>query len=584
MGKSNDSNLPPSSRTLRSSVVEQTQVGPFLILKRLGNNRRQRVFHARQVEQKKNVALKFINVPPNVAWHKALDKLDREFNQLSKLRHPNLVRVFGAGVEAEQVFLATELIDGESLSTLLSRRGKLAHDQVVEYGKQIADVLVFLHDKDLIHSKLTPEKILITADHQVKIADLRLNRAKRRRWDSTRRRELDIAAYMAPEQFTEGATEKSDFYSLGVIVYEMLSGKLPYPPDTMGRMTKNKMNAPVPSIAKQVMNCPMWLDKIVTQMLDPDPRRRPHSAQAIAMAFEEIKNIDATQKAAVDQMASGFNALTAGEDKSEAQRLLGQETKPKKTGPPFYQSIWFQGVALVLVALGIVYLVQFTSQQSQLEQARQLVESEKAEDWSQARNLLGPIMLGNSELAKEATEVYYLSRQKSLVARAEAGEVSRLDNEDFQQFIKAYRLQSLGQNEEAAEIYSRLVVQIPFDSDQRHIHRESKSRYQELSKNFQWPTDTQALMSLIATFESATSESELIEAQSKLGKLTIRFAGEEGYAEVINTAGKLLATIKERLVDLRNPALPEQADDDSPTEVDSDTSLLATPLNGNSGN
>lgn len=573
----------PHRAPCRSPAVEQTQVGPFLILKRLGNNRRQRVFHARQVEQQKDVALKFINVPPNVAWHKALDKLDREFNQLSKLRHPNLVRVFGAGVEEEKVFLATELIDGESLSTLLSRRGKLAHDQVVEYGKQIADVLVFLHDKDLIHSKLTPEKILITADHKVKIADLRLNRAKRRRWDSTRRRELDIAAYMAPEQFTEGATEKSDFYSLGVIVYEMLSGKLPYPPDTMGRMTKNKMNAPVPSIAKQVMNCPMWLDKIVTQMLDPDPRRRPHSAQAIAMAFEEIKNIDATQKAAVDQMASGFNALTAGEDKSEAQRLLGQETKPKKTGPPFYQSVWFQTVALVLVALGIVYLVQFTTQQSKLEQARQLVESKNEEDWSEARNLLGPIMWGDGELAKEATEVYYLSRQKSLVARAEAGEVSRLDNEDFQQFIKAYRLQSLGQDEEAAKIYSRLVVQIPFDSDQRHIHRESKLRYQTLSNKFQWPTNTNALMSLIAECEAATTEAKLIEAQSKLGNLTIRFAGEDGYADVIDAAGTSLVAIKERLVSLRNPTSSEETEVDAKTKVNANTPPPASPLNSDSG-
>ena len=142
---------------------------------------------------------------------------------------------------------------------------------------------------------------------------------------------------MAPEQFTEGASEKSDFYSLGVMVYEMLSGKLPYPPDTMGRMTKNKINAPIPSIASHVMNCPIWLDKIVTQTLDPDPSKRPHSAQAIVLAFQEIQNIDATQKAAVDQMASGFNPLTAGEDKSEAKKLLGQE-EPKPKGPPFYQA------------------------------------------------------------------------------------------------------------------------------------------------------------------------------------------------------------------------------------------------------
>ena len=185
--------------------MENTQVGPFLIVKKLGNNRRQRVYHARQTEQNRDVALKFIAIPPEVEWTKALNKIELEVKELQKLDHPNLVKVYGAGVHEERVFFATELVDGESLSAILSRRGKLTPDLVVEYGRQIADVLRYLHHRELIHSKLTPEKILITNDHKVKVADLRLNRSRRRRWDSRRHRELDIAAYMAPEQFTEGA-------------------------------------------------------------------------------------------------------------------------------------------------------------------------------------------------------------------------------------------------------------------------------------------------------------------------------------------------------------------------------------------
>jgi serine/threonine protein kinase len=251
--------------------VENTQVGPFLIIKKLGTNRRQRVYHARQTEQNRDVALKFISLPPEVEWSKALGKIELEVGELQKLKHPNLVKVYGAGVHDEEIFFANELIDGESLSAILSRRGKITPDLVVEYGRQIADVLRYLHHRELIHSKLNPEKILITPDHKVKIADLRLNRSRRRRWDSRRHRELDIAAYMAPEQFTDGATHKSDLYSLGVILFEMLTGKLPYEPDTMGRMTRMKMNAPVPSAATHVMNCPIWLDKIITQMRAAEP-------------------------------------------------------------------------------------------------------------------------------------------------------------------------------------------------------------------------------------------------------------------------------------------------------------------------
>ena len=162
--------------------MENTYVGPFLIVKKLGS-RRQKVYHARQTEQDRDVALKFISVPPSVEWAKALDKINREVIELQKLQHPNLVKVYGAGVDDDRIFFATELIDGESLTSILSRRGKLTPDLVVEYGRQISEVLRYLHAKDLIHSKLTPEKILVTPDHRIKITDLRLNRSKRRRWD-----------------------------------------------------------------------------------------------------------------------------------------------------------------------------------------------------------------------------------------------------------------------------------------------------------------------------------------------------------------------------------------------------------------
>ena len=306
--------------------VENTQVGPFRILKRLGTSRRQQVFHARQEKQQRDVVLKFISLPPHIEWIKALDKIERETAELRKLRHKNLVRVYGVGVHDEEeskVFFATELIEGEPLSSILARRGKLAPDLVVEYGHQIAEALKYIHNKDIVHSKLTPDKIIITPDHQVKVSDLRLNRARKRRWDATRKRDLEIAAYMAPEQFDEGGTQKSDFYSLGVILFELLTGKLPYEPDTMGRMAKAKKEVQAPSVAEQVMNCPIWLDKIVTQMVQADPRQRPHSARAITFAFEEIKKMDSTRKSAASQMVGSFNPLNAGGDKTAARKALG---------------------------------------------------------------------------------------------------------------------------------------------------------------------------------------------------------------------------------------------------------------------
>lgn len=545
--------------------MENTYVGPFLIVKKLGTNRRQKVYHARQTEQSRDVALKFITVPPSVEWAKALDKIEREVNELQKLRHPNLVKVYGAGVHEDRIFFATELVDGESLASILSRRGKLAPDLVVEYGRQIAEFLRFLHAQDLIHSKLTPEKILITPDHKVKVSDLRLNRSKRRRWDTTKRRELDLAAYMAPEQFSEGATQKSDFYSLGVIVFEMLTGKLPYEPDTMGRMTKMKMNAPVPSVATHVMNCPIWLDKIVSQMLNPDPKKRPHTARAISLAFEEIKKIDKNKKAAVSQMTSGFNPLTAGQDKSEARRLLGHKKKKRKktSEVPFYQQTGFQIAALILIVVVAVFFAIPPSHEKIVAEATAMIESDNPELWGPARIKLKKIMDSGGPYASKAEELYYQSHRQTLVEHAENGKGNRLQSENIQLFGKAVRHEQAGEDHEAKEIYSDLIVKLDPDGKERHIYAESKARLKKLNDQIDLPTEPERLVELIEQTKATLTPGQLLVYHDLLGRITLEFAGKEGYEEIVKLASVELDSIKLRI----------QAGKDGPPDASPDSTL-----------
>ncbi len=530
--------------------MENTYVGPFLIIKKLGRNRRQKVYHARQTEQDRDVALKFISVPPTIQWSTALDKIEREVNELQKLSHKNLVRVFGAGVSDDnKIFFATELVEGESLTSILSRRGKLTTDLVVEYGQQIAEVLRYLHSLDLIHSKLTPEKILVTPDHRIKISDLRLNRSKRRRWDATKQRELDIAAYMAPEQFSEGASRKSDFYSLGVILFEMLTGKLPYPPDTMGRMKRQKLNAPVPSVATHLLNCPIWLDKIVSQMLSPDPRKRPHSARAISMAFDEIKNIDATKKAAVSQVSGGFNPLTAGQDKTEAQRLLGMEKKKKRkvSDLPFYKRMTFQIVALLSIFAFAGFMLFFPkSQQKIVDEVKTLVASDSSAKWNEARIKIAPVMNSGGELAEQAEDLYYQSFRKSLVYHTERNRSTRVDSENWQLFSKAVRCEQDDKAVEAIQIYSKLVDQVDPDGKERHIYQESEARLKRLTLSDEFPRSHDRLSELINKARNSSPD-QLEKAHDLLVRIQMEFAGEEGYEKIVSHASSQLQLIKSKI-------------------------------------
>ncbi|MDG1875404.1 MAG: protein kinase, partial [Mariniblastus sp.] len=421
----------------------------------------------------------------------------------------------------------------------------------VEYGRQIAEMLRYLHSQDLVHSKLTPEKILITNDHMIKISDLRLNRTRRRRWDATRRRELDIAAYMSPEQYKEGASEKSDFYSLGVILFEMLTGKLPYPPDTLGRMTKMKLNSPVPSVATHMMNCPIWLDQIVTQMLSPDPRKRPHSARAIAMTFEEINNIAATKKAAVSQMAGGFNPLTVGQDKTEARRLLGMKKRKKKkvSDVPFYQRTGFQITALVAILGLTVFMMIPDDKQKIVDQARVMIDSEDSSEWTEARILLDPVIDGGGAFAETAEALYFEACRKTLVFRAENGQSNRLQSENVQLFGKGVRQQQDGLVDEACETFAELVAAVEPDGKERHIFFEAKERLEKLSELQELPVKPELLSELINKARNASSPSQLLRAHDLLVRITLEFAGVEGYQDIVATASEQLQILKKRIAD-----------------------------------
>ncbi|MDB4794512.1 protein kinase, partial [Pirellulaceae bacterium] len=164
--------------------MQGTQIGPFLVGSKLGRKKRNSVYRAWQVEQDRAVALKFIKVPPVVSLPRAMGRLRRESSILRQLNHPNLVRFHGTGMENGKFFFAMDLIEGESLAAILSRRNKLAWELAWDYARQIACCLEYLHSREMMHLKLMPDKILITKEGQVKITDHRLNRKKRKRWDS----------------------------------------------------------------------------------------------------------------------------------------------------------------------------------------------------------------------------------------------------------------------------------------------------------------------------------------------------------------------------------------------------------------
>lgn len=529
--------------------MENTRVGPFLIIKRLGKNRRQQVFHARQTEQNRDVALKFIQWPKKISIEEALEKVQREVVRLKELRHENLARTFGAGVHEEKIFFASELIKGESLTSILTRRGRLATDLVVEYGRQIAEILKYLHSEKLVLGRLTPEKLMVTSDHQVKLIAPRLSRANRGRWDAPQRPQPEVAAYLAPEQFSEGPSERADFYSLGVILFEMTSGQLPVDPDNLGRMIRQKQDSAAPSVAEHVMDCPMWLDKMIAQLLEPRPKDRPYSANAIVLAFAEIKKMDATKKGAAANIAGSFNPLNAGSDKSEAKRVLGKKTSSRQEpSEPFYQSIPFLVAALMLTATVAIWFALPPNAGELVARSRSLVESSNAADWETAAVSMKRVMKSESKFASQAEQVYQQAQRKKLLDLAKRGMKNRsFHSLETRSFVDAYALEQDKEIGQAKSLYAGLVRTVDPAGSKAHVYLEAKDRFKKLASNIKLPETAQMLLVLVEQAKQARTEGELDFAKRVLTRIYVDKSGEPEFENVVDAAKAMLDSVERKL-------------------------------------
>ncbi len=511
--------------------MENTTIGPFLVLNRIGSNRRQKVFHARQIEQNRDIALKFISVPGKVDWSTVLSKIEIEFEELKKLKHPNLARIYGAGVHEDQIFVATELVAGESLATLLTRRGRLPVDLAIDIGRQIAVAVGYLHQQDLIHSKLTPDKILFTPSGQIKIVDLRLNRARRRRWDTSRLKELDLAAYQAPEQFKSPATPKSDLYTLGVIFYEMLTGKLPFEATNLSSMKKEKVAAKSVSVSQEVIHCPAVLDRLIAKMIHPEPRKRPHSARAILLTLDEINKMDVSGKSNVAQLSGGFNPLTSGIDQAsrkEAKRLLIDRRKRVIKESPFYESVPFLFTCLLSLAVLVGILAWPASLQSQIEKNMTLLQTENLEDAIQARRKLRDLIDRHPQSDQIETLNQLLDRaQRSILVQRADQEIALINqSEAVKNFTQAWQLAKSDRVVEALQQYQRLIDSLSPNDSEFYISREALAQREGIKAELKMPDEPDQVLNLIDFLKSARSEDEFAFSFVWLQQIADRFGNQ----------------------------------------------------------
>ena len=348
--------------------------GRYKIIKKLGTGGMATVYLAEDQELGRRIAIKILN-SKHAADQQFVERFRREASSAAGLSHPNIVQIYDRGNAEGTYYIAMELIDGRSLKELVIQRGPSPILVAVNYGRQILAALRFAHRNGVVHRDIKPHNVLVDDEGRIKVTDFGIARAGASEMTEVGSI-IGTAQYLSPEQ-ARGAPvdDRSDLYSVGVLLYELLTGEAPYSGDTPVEIAMKHLSAiPEPPSVKRP-EIPPALDAVVLRALAKSPDDRYQSAEemdADLSAISKGMEISETTTDAATTVLAGAG-LSAPTMISKAPTRLAPPARPSAPVPPatppgYYdlenarvrRPIWPWLLALVLaVAVGVAFWIVY---------------------------------------------------------------------------------------------------------------------------------------------------------------------------------------------------------------------------------
>ena len=246
----------------------------YEIIKSIGEGGMANVYLAKDTILDRQVAVKVLRGDLS-SDEKFIRRFQREALSVSNLSHPNIVEVYDVGEEDGQYYIVMEYIEGKTLKQLLYKRGALTLPEVIDIMTQLTDGLAHAHEAYIIHRDIKPQNIMIEDNGTIKITDFGIAMAVNATQFTQTNSVMGTVHYLPPEQANgKSATVKSDIYSLGILMYELLTGSVPFKGDNAVEIALKHMKEKLPSIRKQNPLIPQSVENIVIKACAKNPRNR----------------------------------------------------------------------------------------------------------------------------------------------------------------------------------------------------------------------------------------------------------------------------------------------------------------------
>lgn len=258
--------------------------GRFRIVEMLGRGGMGAVYRVHDQVEPRELALKIL-LASDTDEEDAAERFQREIEILAKIRHPGVPRVFGWGTHDRERFFVCELVEGKTLKAALAERGPWPAGEVAGLGAAIADALDAAHRLGVVHRDVKPHNVMLTPGGEIRLLDFGVARGVGLDMKTITKTGMIVGTpeYMSPEQLDSHRVDaRSDLYSLGVVMFELATGRLPFTGETAMAIAMQHLSNAAPLLRSVRPDAPAWLERILARCLEKSPAKRYESAAELA--------------------------------------------------------------------------------------------------------------------------------------------------------------------------------------------------------------------------------------------------------------------------------------------------------------